>query len=244
MKGIADKSVDAIITDLPYGVLNTDSEGGSWDAVIPFEPLWVQYERVIKDNGAIVLFAQGLFTARLICSNEKLYRYSLVWDKGRATGFLNANRMPLRYHEDICVFYKKLPIYNPQMEDLNGREPNHRQGNGTHFDKNRCYGKFNRVYDNEILDKKFPGSIIRLSAVHCSEDQSHPTQKSIDIMRYLIMTYSNENDVVLDSCMGSGTTCVAAIKEKRKYIGIEQNPEYFETAKKRIELELSQPTLF
>lgn len=128
MKEIPDKFCDAIITDLPYGCLNKDSEGGSWDVIIPFVPLWEQYERVIKDNGAIILFAQGMFTAQLMMSNPRLWRYNLIWNKCRATGFLNANRMPLRYHEDICVFYKALPTYNPQMEELNGREPNHAQG--------------------------------------------------------------------------------------------------------------------
>lgn len=191
MKDIPDKSVDAIVCDLPYNCLNKDSEGGQWDFLIPFEPLWEQYKRITKPNAAIVLFAQGMFTAKLMMSNPKMWRYNLVWNKCRATGFLNANRMPLRYHEDICVFYDKLPIYNPQMEELNGREPNHRQGNGKHDDTNRCYGSFGRIRDKAIPDKKHPGSIISIPAVHCGEDQSHPTQKPINLMRYLISTYSN-----------------------------------------------------
>ena len=190
MKDIPNKMVDCIICDLPYGVLNKGSEGGGWDSVIPFEPMWEQYERVIKDNGAIVLFAQGMFTAKLMMSNPKLWRYNLVWDKRRTTSFLNANRMPLRYHEDICVFYKSLPTYNPQMEDLNGREPNHPQGHGAHKETNRCYGKVNRI-NPTYEDKKHPRSIISIPAVHCSEGQFHPTQKPIDLMRYLIRTYSN-----------------------------------------------------
>lgn len=201
MKGIPDGSVDCIICDLPYEVLNKNNPQAQWDRIIPFEPLWEQYERVIKGNGAIVLFGQGMFTAKLMLSNQKLWRYNLVWDKARATGFLNANRMPLRYHEDICVFYKSLPTYNPQMEDLNGREPNHPQGHGDHNEKNSCYGKIKRICSTYI-DKKYPQSIIRIKAVHCNEGQFHPTQKPVDLIRYLIRTYTNEGDIILDNCMG------------------------------------------
>ena len=255
MQDIPDKSIDMICCDLPYGVLHRDNPHAQWDNIIPFEPLWEQYERIIKDNGAIVLFGQGIFTARLILSNEKLYRYSLVWNKMRCTGFLNANRMPLRCHEDLVVFYKKLPTYNPQLEDLNGREPSHPQGNGTHKDTNQCYGKVKRIYKGRTYDsvprvettvpnnKKMPRSIIEIKKEHEST-VSHPTQKPVELLRYLIRTYTNEGEVVLDNCMGSGTTCVAAIKEKRKYIGIEKDPKYFEIAQKRIKIEESQLTLF
>ena len=242
MPYIEDRSIDAIICDLPYGVLNRGNKSAQWDVIIPFEPLWAQYERVIKDNGVIVLFSQGMFTAQLMVSNPKLWRYNLVWDKRRATGFLNANRMPLRYHEDICVFYKSLPVYNPQMEDLNGREPNHTQGHGEHNEKNQCYGKVNRI-NPTYTDKKHPRSIIAIPAIHCSEGQSHPTQKPVELIRYLIRTYTNSGDVVLDNTMGSGTTCVAAIKEGRGYIGIEKDHDYFEIARKRIDAELMQPML-
>lgn len=252
MQNIPDKSVDAIITDLPYNCLHRDNPNAQWDNIIPFEPLWEQYERIIKDNGAIVLFGQGVFTAKLILSNEKLYRYSLVWDKQRVTGFLNANRMPLRCHEDICVFYKKLPTYNPQLED---GEPNHSRGNGKHKDTNQCYGKYGNNHKGRVYDevarvastvpegKKLPRSIISIRKEHES-GTVHPTQKSVDLLRYLIRTYSNEGDVILDSCMGSGTTCVAAVKEKRHFIGIEKEEKYFEIARKRVELEQMQPTLF
>lgn len=243
MRQIPDDSVDMVLCDLPYGVLNKQNEGAKWDSVIPFQPLWEHYERVAKANAAIVLFAQGMFTARLMMSNPKLWRYNLVWDKGRATGFLNANRMPLRYHEDIVVFYKSLPVYNPQMEDLNGREPNHPQGYGNHKEKNQCYGKVNRI-NPTYTDKKHPRSIINVKAVHCSEGQFHPTQKPVSLMRYLIRTYTNEGGTVLDNCMGSGTTCVAAIKEKRHYIGIEKEKQYFEIAQKRINEAKQQLTLF
>ena len=243
MPQIADKSVDMVLCDLPYGVLNKSNPGAQWDSVIPLDKLWEQYNRIIKDNGAIVLFAQGMFTAQLMMSNPKLWRYNLIWSKGRVTGFLNANRMPLRCHEDICVFYKSLPTYNPQMEDLNGREPNHPQGHGKHNEKNQCYGKMNRI-NPTYTDKKHPRSIINIKAVHCSEGQSHPTQKPVSLLRYLIRTYTNSGGVILDNCMGSGSTIIAAIKEKRQYIGIEKDEHYFEVAKRRIENELQQLTLF
>ena len=243
MKDIPDNSIDAIITDLPYGVLNKQSEGGSWDVVIPFEPLWHEYIRVTKPTSPIVLFAQGMFTAKLMMSQPKMWRYNLVWDKVRGTGFLNANRMPMRNHEDICVFYRQLGTYNPQMEALNGRERNHPQGHGNHAEKNSCYGKVGRIYPT-YEDKKHPRSIIVKQALHCNEGQFHPTQKPVDLLRYLVLTYTNPQDVVLDSCIGSGTTAIACIKEKRHFIGFELNNEYYTKACKRIETELQQMTLF
>lgn len=169
MPQIADKSIDMILCDLPYGVLNKQSEGGKWDSIIPFQPLWEQYCRIIKDNGAIILFAQGMFTAQLMMSNPKMWRYNLVWDKVLKTGFLNANRMPLRQHEDICVFYKKLPTYNPQMEKCKPRQKNHRRHKinreSSYTLTNRCYGKFNDVPDM-ITDEKFPTSIIKEPKQH------------------------------------------------------------------------------
>lgn len=233
MQKIADKSVDMILCDLPYEVLNKGNKSAQWDRIIPFEPLWEQYCRIIKDNGAIVLFAQGMFTAQLMMSNPKMWRYNLVWDKCRATGFLNANRMPLRYHEDICVFYKSLPTYNPQMEDLNGRERNHPQGHGNHNEKNQCYGNVKRI-NPTYEDKKHPRSIIKIKAIHCSEGQSHPTQKPVALLEYLIKTYTNEDDTVLDNTMGSGSTGVACVNTCRNFIGIELNDEYFNIASERI----------
>ena len=233
MQKIADKSDDMILCDLPYEVLNKGNKSAQWDRLIPFEPLWEQYCRIIKDNGAIVLFAQGMFTAQLMMSNPKMWRYNLVWDKCRATGFLNANRMPLRYHEDICVFYKSLPTYNPQMEDLNGRERNHPQGHGNHNEKNQCYGNVKRI-NPTYEDKKHPRSIIKIKAVHCSEGQSHPTQKPVALLEYLIKTYTNEGDTVLDNTMGSGSTGVACVNTCRNFIGIELNDEYFNIASERI----------
>ncbi len=242
MRDIPDGSVDMVLCDLPYGVLNKQNKNAQWDNPLPFDKLWEAYERIIKENGAIVLFGSGMFTADLMVSNKKLWRYNLVWDKNRATGFLNANRMPLRFHEDICVFYKKLPTYNPQMEELNGREKNHPQGNGKHDDKNQCYGSIARLYDNSTkYDKKFPRSIIKVNAVHCGEDQKHPTQKPVALCEYLIKTYTNEGDRVLDNCMGSGTTGVACVNLNRRFIGIEINKEYYDIACERIKKAENEP---
>lgn len=245
MRAIPDGSIDCIICDLPYGVLNKSSEGGGWDSIIPLEPLWEQYLRVAKTNATIVLFCQGMFTAQLMMSQPKLWRYNLVWDKCRATGFLNAYRMPLRYHEDIAVFYRELSTYNPQMESLNGRERNHTQGKGVHKNTNKCYGTVDRFqsYEPAEPDKKFPRSIITIPKEH-DVQQWHPTQKPVGLLRYLIRTYSNEGDTILDNCMGSGTTAIAAIKEKRHFIGFELNKEYYDKACERIKLEQQQLTLF
>ena len=252
MKRIDDKSIDAIITDLPYEVLHRDNPHAQWDRMIPLGPLWQQYERIIKDNGAIVLFGQGMFTAQLMMSNPKLWRYNLVWDKCRVTSFLNANRMPMRCHEDIAVFYKSLPVYNPQYID---GEPNHPQGNGIHKETNQCYGKYGRNYQGRTYEevprvastvpegKKLPRSIITIKKEHESTVM-HPTQKPVDLLRYLVLTYTNTGGVILDSCMGSGTTAVACIRENRHFIGFELNKEYYDKACERIRRELQQPRLF
>lgn len=243
MKDIPDGSCDFICTDLPYSVLNKSNPHAQWDNIIPFEPLWEQYERIIKDNGAIVLFAQGMFTAQLMMSNPKLYRYSLVWDKVLKTGFLNSKKMPLRQHEDILVFYKSLPTYNPQMVKCEPHKRNHSKGNGKHREVNRCYGNYVET-PTIISDEKFPTSIISIPKEHINGKSYHPTEKPVDLIAYLIRTYTNEGETVLDSCCGSGTTAIAAIREKRNWICIEKSEEYFNIAKKRIENELNQPTLF
>ena len=243
MKRIPDGTVDAVICDLPYGVLNGESEGGSWDTIIPFEPLWAEYRRVCKPTAAIVLFAQGMFTADLMHSNPKMWRYNLIWKKGdRASGFLNANRMPLRNHEDIVVFYDKLPTYNPQMRT---GFPNHTRGHGGGKLKNGCYGKFDPWAGSKVITtEKFPLSIIDIAKEHDVNKQFHPTQKPVDLLRYLVLTYTNEGDTVLDNCIGSGTTAIACIKEQRHFIGFELNKEYYEKAVKRINNEKSQLQLF
>ena len=242
MKRIPDGSVDAVICDLPYGVLNEASEGGSWDVIIPFDLLWEQYRRVCKPNAAIILFAQGMFTADLMTSNRKWWRYNLIWDKCRTNGFLNANRMPLRQHEDIVVFYQSLPTYNPQMIPSSPHARNHGKG-AMEKNTNRCYGNFTPS-PAVIADEKFPSSIVYFPKGHDKDAWIHPTQKPVDLLRYLVLTYTNEGDTVLDNCMGSGTTAIACIKERRHFIGFELSKEYFDKAVRRIKAEQAQLTLF
>lgn len=252
MQNIPDKSIDMILCDLPYEVLHKNNPHAQWDRKIPFDKLWEQYNRIIKDNGAIVLFAQGMFTAELMMSNHKLWRYNLIWDKCRVTGFLNANRMPMRCHEDICVFYKKLPTYNPQY--FKG-EPNHPQGNGKHKQTNRCYGKYGNDYKGRTYESvprvestvpegmKLPRSIVPIKKEHEST-VLHPTQKPVALLEYLIKTYSNENETILDNTMGSGSTGIACVNTKRNFIGIELNDEYFTIAEKRIKESQQQLKIF
>lgn len=228
MKVIPDKSIDAIICDLPYGTTQNKS-----DIILPFDKLWAQYERIIKDNGAIVLFGQGLFFVDLINSNRKLFRYDLVWDKQLISGFLNANRMPLRVHENIAVFYKQLPIYNPQYTE---GKPLHSKGNSylNKECKNENYGKFEMTDDSRAgSTQKHPKSIISFQKPHPSKAQ-HRTEKSIEMLEWLIKTYTNEGDTVLDNTMGSGTTGVAAVNLNRSFIGIEKDEAYFKIAEQRI----------
>lgn len=188
MKRIDDGSVDCIITDLPYEVLNDGNPNAQWDRQIPLEPLWAEYLRISKPNAAIVLFAQGMFTAKLMMSNEKMWRYNLVWDKVRTTGFLNANRMPLRCHEDICVFYRELPTYHPQMVKCLPHQRNHSRGKQEGEQTNRCYGSFGKA-DDYISDEKYPRSIIELANI--VQNNEHPTQKPVDLIRYLVLTYTD-----------------------------------------------------
>lgn len=239
MGDIPDKSVDCIICDLPYDALNKSNDNAQWDRMIPFEPLWAQYERIIKPNGAILLFGQGMFTSDLMQSNRKLWRYNLIWDKIRVNGFLNANRMPMRRHEDICVFYKSLPVYNPQMVKCEPHKRNHSKGNGKHSNKNTCYGNFAEV-PTIISDEKYPTSIISIPKEHKNGCFFHPTQKPVELIRYLIRTYTNEGDLILDNCIGSGTTAVASIKEKRNFIGMELNKDFYDIACKRIKKEQTE----
>ena len=233
MKQIPDKSIDMVLCDLPYGKTHNQ-----WDSIIPFNKLWSSYNRIIKDNGAIVLFGQGSFSAQLICSNLKNYRYTLIWNKIRTSGFLNAKRIPLPQHEDIMVFYKKLPTYNPQM--WKGDKPSHRRGKkneqkGIMQTKGKVYGKY-VAYDNlpsTHTDMKYPTSIITIQNVVVNN--VHPTQKPVELMEWLIKTYTNEGETVLDNCMGSGSTGIACINTNRNFIGIELDENYFNIAKERIE---------
>lgn len=250
MPSIPDKSIDMILCDLPYGTTQN-----KWDSVISLDKLWKEYKRIIKDNGAIVLTSQGIFTAKLILSNEKWFKYKVVWIKSKPTNFLNAKKQPLRKHEDICVFYRKQPTYNPQMTE------------GTAYDKGvrkdqytGSYGDFKprRVKSN---GKRYPLDVIAYEEKHddfvyCKTAESegkvyHPTQKPIELGRYLIRTYTNEGDIVLDNACGSGSFLVAAAKENRRYIGIEKNEnvllhkkepiDYIEVSKQRIEEVVKPP---
>lgn len=233
MKNIPDSSIDMILCDLPYEVLNKGNKNASWDRLLPFDQLWEQYNRIIKDNGAIVLFAQGMFTAQLMMSNPDMWRYNLIWDKMFVSGFLNAKKMPMRSHEDILVFYKSLPTYNPQMTT---GQPLH--GKGTSYMckdvTNNCYGDIKGTEDDRKgSTDKYPTSIVRFQKPHPS-CAVHPTQKSVELCEWLIKTYTNEGETVLDNCMGSGTTGVAAINTDRNFIGIELTEKYFKIAKERI----------
>ena len=243
MRSLPDKSVDMVLCDLPYEVLNKSNKNAQWDRLLPFDKLWEQYERVIKDNGAIVLFAQGMFTAQLMMSNPKLWRYNLVWDKILISGFLNARRMPLRSHEDICVFYKSLPTYNPQMRE---GKPLHSKGSSYKEKEltNNCYGSLG-VTDDERKGStdKYPTSIVRFQKPHPSI-AVHPTQKPVALLEYLIKTYSNEGDTILDNAMGSGSTMVACVNTKRNGIGIELDDNYFKIAQERVKEARAQLTLF
>ena len=225
LNDVDDKSVDMILCDLPYGQTHN-----KWDSVIPLDKLWKQYKRVIKDNGCIALFGQGMFTADLMYSNKKWWKYNLIWDKVLTNGFLNANRMPLRSHEDITIFYNKPPTYNPQK--VLGKK-NHTKGKVKQI-KNNNYGKHNFVDNSDELgNMKHPKSILTFSKTHPSI-MLHPTEKPVEVCEWLIKSYTNEGDVVLDNCMGSGTTGVACENTNRKFIGMELNKEYFEQAVNRI----------
>lgn len=244
MHSIHEGSIDLILCDPPYGVLNRNNKKADWDQRIDPQSMWNIYRWVLKPGGCVILFSQGIFTADVIQSNREWFRYTLVWDKKRPVGFLNAKRMPLRQHEDICVFYREKATYNPQMRQCLPSERNHSRGRANEgYATNRCYGEF-AYQKQEITDLKYPTSIIQFPTEHSKEGMLHPTQKPVDLMRYLIRTYSNEGCTVLDNCMGSGTTIVAAIMEGRKYIGIEKQKKYFEIAKRRIEQQLAQPRLF
>lgn len=224
MKLISDKSIDLILCDLPYGITKNKK-----DIRIPFDKLWQQYERIIKDNGAILLFGQGKFYVDLVNSNHKLFRYDLVWDKVLKTGFLNANRMPLRQHELIAVFYKKLPTYNPQFNKGN---PLHGTGSACKIknNKNQNYGKFNQLENNRKgSTDKYPVSILKFSKTHSSK-ALHATEKPIALLEYLIKTYTVEGDTVLDNCMGSCSTGKACKNLNRNFIGIDIDEKEYEKA--------------
>lgn len=227
MKLIADKSIDMIFVDLPY-----QKTHNSWDVMIPFQPMWEQFERIIKDNGAILLFGQDKFTAKLMLSNEKLHRYNIVWDKVLPSGFLNAKRQPLRSHEDICVFYKKPCTYNPQM--VKGKKC-HTRGKAVGKSSEDTSSQLNYSQYNIVETEgnmKYPKSIWTFPKPHPSI-AIHSTQKPVELCQYAIRTYTNEGDTVLDCCCGSGSIPLAAKLEGRNYIGMDngicekKDSEYF-----------------
>ncbi len=235
MKNIPDASVDMILCDLPYGTTQN-----KWDSVIPLDLLWAEYNRIIKPKGAIVLNSQGIFTAKLILSNEKMFKYKLVWVKSKSTNFLNAKKQPLRQHEDICVFYKKQPDYSPMMFPAESYDKGIRKDQYT-----GSYGDFKPVH------VKSEGERYPTDTIYCKTSESekggrvwHPTQKPVALGRYLIRTFTKKGDIVLDNCFGSGSYLVAAAIEQRRFIGIERNDDvhlfkketidYIEVAKQRL----------
>lgn len=233
MKGMDDKSVDAILTDLPYG-----TTACSWDEIIPFEPMWEQVKRICK--GVFVTTASQPFTTDVINSNREMFRYELIWNKKRGSTFALANKMPIKTHENILVFYGSMPTYNPQKTV------------GKPYDKTMYNGGKNKsaitkdtmtIKKNKNNGDRFPTSILTISQNWRRQDQIHPTQKPIALYEYLIRTYTNEGDTVLDITMGSGTTLVACVKTGRNGIGIDNNAEYFAIAEQRIHEAQMQPRL-
>lgn len=212
MKQLPDKSIDMVLCDLPYGTTQN-----KWDSVIPLGELWQQYRRIVKDDGAIVLTSQGMFTAELMVSNPKMFRYKWIWEKSKSTNFLNAKKQPLRKHEDVCVFYRRQPVYHPQMID------------GEPYDKgirknqmSGSYGDFQPVHVHSD-GKRYPTDIIYFKTAESEGKVFHSTQKPVKLGRYFVRTYTNPGDIVLDNTSGSGSFLVAALLEGRNFIGIEKN---------------------
>lgn len=229
MNNINDKSIDLILCDLPYGTTQN-----KWDVIIPFDKLWGQYERIIKDDGVIVLTATQPFSSAVVMSNPKLFKYEWIWKKTDSTNFLNAKHQPLRIHESVLVFYKKAK-YFPQ-----GLKPYKALKKDSSKNTTENYGE---TKGNQYLQEftNYPESVIVFPSAN---DTIHPTQKPIDLFRYLIRTYSNEGETVLDNCGGSGTTAIASIMENRNYILMEQDEKYFNIINKRIENHINQLVLF
>lgn len=220
MKEIPDKSIDMILCDLPYGTTKN-----KWDSILPLDLLWIQYERIIKDNGCIALFAQTPFDKVLGVSNLNLLKYEWIWQKESGTGFLNSKKMPLKIHENILIFYKNPPIYNPQMRK--GFKP-YSQKNGRASTNYGYRGNVITVSNGE----RYPIDVIVFDR---DKNKLHPTQKPVALLEYLIKTYTNEGQTVLDNCMGSGSTGVACVNTNRNFIGIELEKKYFDISKERIE---------
>ena len=232
MKDITSESIDMILCDLPYG-----TTACKWDTIIPFDKLWEQYERIIKDNGAIVLTASQPFTSNLIMSNPKLFKYEWIWKKTRPSGSLDCNRKPLKEHENILVFYKRMTTYNPQITKTKRVIEKSRVVNKGEY--TYC-GNIGRQFDNNGL--AYPRTIQEFK--NPNNNSLHPTQKPVSLFEYLIKTYTNEGNLVLDNCAGSGTTAIACINTNRKYICIEKEQKYFDIMNERINNHTSQLKLF
>lgn len=237
MKSLEDKSVDLILCDLPYGTTKN-----KWDSVIDLELLWEHYNRIIKDRGAILLFAQTPFDKVLGVSNLENLRYEIIWQKTAPTGFLNAKKMPMKAHENILVFYKKLPTYNPQMTQGHPRKVSSKKSRSEsakrHSEKSlkgeSNYGVFANDIEGYDSTERYPLSV-QVFAKDQQKENYHPTQKPVALLEWLLKTYSNEGDLVMDNCMGSGSTGVACVNLNRNFIGMELTEQYFEVAKERIE---------
>ena len=235
MNNIPDRSIDMILCDLPYGT--TDCK---WDSVIPLEPLWAHYKRVIRQNGAIVLTASQPFTSALIASNSPMFRYCCIWDKKNCSGFVNASKRPLLAHEDVVVFCEGQSTYNPQMTERTADEIKRLSKESVLTIGTSVYGtKYNRSRNRNENRFKYPSTVIRINALQnqSTEKQSgrHPTQKPVALFEYLIRTYTDEGETVLDNCIGSGTTAIACINTGRSFIGIEKDPGYHRIACERVE---------
>lgn len=229
MKRIPDKSVDMILCDLPYGTTRN-----KWDSIIPLDLLWQQYERIIKDNGAIVLTAQTPFDKVLGVSNLKLLKYEWIWQKDAGTGFLNAKKMPLKDHENVLVFYKNNPKYNPQMRDGFSSYKTTKGHHGSNYGEDK--GAV-----TESNGERYPLTTLKFCR---DKEKKHPTQKPVALFEYLIKTYTDQGETILDNCMGSGTTAIACINTERKYIGFEKEKEYYMMLTKRISEHTVQSQLF
>ena len=225
MNNIPDKSLDMILCDLPYNTTKA-----KWDIAIPFEDLWKHYNRVLKEDGVVVLFGAEPFSSALRMSNLKMYRYDLIWVKEQGTNQLNAKRQPMRKHENISVFYKKQPTYNPQMES----------GKPYSISRNTSSELYNKQKASSCVNTgiRYPTTILKFNRE--LKPRYHDTQKPVKLLEWLIRTYTNENETVLDNCMGSGSTGVACVNMGRRFIGIEKDKKYFNIAKERIEEALEE----
>lgn len=224
LKKIPNNSIDMLLADLPYGTTQN-----KWDSIIPLNKLWKEYRRIVKKNGAMVFTAAGLFSAKLMLSNPKEYKYKIIWEKSKATNFLNAKKQPLRKFEEILVFYRKQPIYNPQMRKGEAYDKGIR--------KNQISGSYGKFKPIQVKSEgpRYPVDIVYFKSAESEGKVIHPTQKPVELGRYLIRTYSAEGDIILDNTSGSGSFLVAAIMEGRNFIGIERENKYNQEALQRIQ---------